>query len=81
MCGDSKYQAQPMNQSFVAAFNAATSYKPIVWARPIEITIKKQWFPTLKPRFSVKKLILEMVKSDLDALASCASKSSESFLC
>jgi hypothetical protein len=42
MCGDSKYQAQPMNQSFVAAFNAATSYKPIVWARPIEITIKKQ---------------------------------------
>ena len=30
MCGDSKYQAQPMNQSFVAAINVATSYKPIV---------------------------------------------------
>jgi hypothetical protein len=28
--GDSKHQAQPMNQSFVAAINAATSYKPIV---------------------------------------------------
>jgi hypothetical protein len=28
--GDSKHQAQPMNQSFVAANNAATSYKPIV---------------------------------------------------
>jgi hypothetical protein len=26
----SKHQAQPMNQSFVAAINAATSYKPIV---------------------------------------------------
>jgi hypothetical protein len=30
VCGGSKHQAQPMNQSFVAAFNAATSYKPIV---------------------------------------------------
>ncbi len=30
MRGDSKHQAQPMNQSFVAAINAATSYKPIV---------------------------------------------------
>ncbi len=30
VCGDSKHQAQPMNQSFVAAINAATSYKPIV---------------------------------------------------
>jgi hypothetical protein len=28
--GDSKHQAQPMNQSFVAAINTATSYKPIV---------------------------------------------------
>ncbi len=28
--GDSKHQAQPMNQSFVAAINAATSYKPLV---------------------------------------------------
>ncbi len=28
--GDSKHQSQPMNQSFVAAINAATSYKPIV---------------------------------------------------
>jgi hypothetical protein len=28
--GDSKHQAQPMNQSFVAAINATTSYKPIV---------------------------------------------------
>jgi hypothetical protein len=28
--GDSKHQAQPMNQSFVTANNAATSYKPIV---------------------------------------------------
>ncbi len=28
--GDSKHQAQPMNQSFVAAINAATSYKPII---------------------------------------------------
>ncbi len=28
--GDSKHQAQPINQSFVAAINAATSYKPIV---------------------------------------------------
>ncbi len=28
--GDSKHQAQPMNQSFVAAINAVTSYKPIV---------------------------------------------------
>jgi hypothetical protein len=28
--GDSKHRAQPMNQSFVAAINAATSYKPIV---------------------------------------------------
>ncbi len=28
--GDSKHQAQPMDQSFVAAINAATSYKPIV---------------------------------------------------
>jgi hypothetical protein len=28
--GDSKLQAQPMNQSFVAAINAAISYKPIV---------------------------------------------------
>ncbi len=28
--GDNKHQAQPMNQSFVAAINAATSYKPIV---------------------------------------------------
>jgi hypothetical protein len=27
---DSKHQAQPMNQSFVAAINAATSYKPLV---------------------------------------------------
>jgi hypothetical protein len=27
--GDSKHQAQPMNQSFVAAINAATSYQPI----------------------------------------------------
>jgi hypothetical protein len=27
---DSKHHAQPMNQSFVAAINAATSYKPIV---------------------------------------------------
>jgi hypothetical protein len=30
VCGDSKLQAQPMNQSFVAAINAITSYKPIV---------------------------------------------------
>ncbi len=30
MFGDSKHQAQPMNQSFVAATNAATSCKPIV---------------------------------------------------
>ncbi len=30
MRGDSKHQAQPMNQSFVAATNAATSYKPLV---------------------------------------------------
>jgi hypothetical protein len=28
--GDSKHRAQLMNQSFVAAINAATSYKPIV---------------------------------------------------
>jgi hypothetical protein len=28
--GDSKHQAQPMNQSFVAAINSAMSYKPIV---------------------------------------------------
>jgi hypothetical protein len=28
--GDSKHRAQPMNQSFVAAINATTSYKPIV---------------------------------------------------
>jgi hypothetical protein len=28
--GDSKHQAQPMNQSFVAAIVAVTSYKPIV---------------------------------------------------
>jgi hypothetical protein len=28
--GDCKHQAQPINQSFVAAINAATSYKPIV---------------------------------------------------
>ncbi len=28
--GNSKHQAQQMNQSFVAAINAATSYKPIV---------------------------------------------------
>ncbi len=28
--GESKHQAQPMIQSFVAAINAATSYKPIV---------------------------------------------------
>jgi hypothetical protein len=27
--GESKHQAQPINQSFVAAINAATSYKPI----------------------------------------------------
>jgi hypothetical protein len=51
----------------------------IFWAHPIEITIKKQWFPTLKPRFSVKKMILGMFKINLDALASCASKSSKSF--
>ncbi len=51
----------------------------IVRARPIEITIKKRWFPTLKPRVSVKNLILGMVKSDLNAMAPCASKSSESF--
>ncbi len=30
MRGDSKHQAQPMNQSFVAAISAPTSYKPIV---------------------------------------------------
>jgi hypothetical protein len=30
VCSDSKHQAQPLNQSFVAAINAATSYKPIV---------------------------------------------------
>jgi hypothetical protein len=30
VCGDSKHQAQQMNQSFVAAINAATSYKHIV---------------------------------------------------
>ncbi len=30
VCGDSKHQAQPINQSLVAAINAATSYKPIV---------------------------------------------------
>jgi hypothetical protein len=30
VCGDSKHQAQPMNQSFVAAIYAATSYKHIV---------------------------------------------------
>ncbi len=48
----------------------------IVRARPIEITIKKQWFPTLKPRISVKNSV-GMVKSDLDALAPCALKSSE----
>ncbi len=30
MHGDSKHNAQPMNQSFVAAINAATSYKLIV---------------------------------------------------
>jgi hypothetical protein len=28
--GDSKHQAQPMNQSFIAAINVAISYKPIV---------------------------------------------------
>jgi hypothetical protein len=28
--GDSKHQAQPMNQSFVAAIDVTTSYKPIV---------------------------------------------------
>jgi hypothetical protein len=28
--GDSKHQAQPINQSFVAAINAATFYKPLV---------------------------------------------------
>jgi hypothetical protein len=28
--GDSKHQVQPMNQSFVAAINATTSYKPII---------------------------------------------------
>jgi hypothetical protein len=28
--GDSKHQAQPMNQSFVTAINAVTFYKPIV---------------------------------------------------
>ncbi len=28
--GDSKHQAPPMNQSFVAAINATTSYKPLV---------------------------------------------------
>jgi hypothetical protein len=28
--GDSKHRAQPMNQSFAKAINAATSYKPIV---------------------------------------------------
>ncbi len=28
--GDSKHQAQPINQSFAAATNAATSYRPIV---------------------------------------------------
>jgi hypothetical protein len=34
--GDSKHQAQPMNQSFVAAtFNAATSYKPL--ANPLRL--------------------------------------------
>jgi hypothetical protein len=30
VCGDSKHQTQPINQSFVAAINAATYYKPIV---------------------------------------------------
>ncbi len=30
VCYDSKYQAQPMNNSFVAVINAATSYKPMV---------------------------------------------------
>ncbi len=53
----------------------------IIRARPIEITIKKRWFPTLKPRVSIKISILGMVKSDLDALAPCASKPSELFLC
>ncbi len=28
--GDSKHQAEPINQSFVSAINAATSYKPLV---------------------------------------------------
>jgi hypothetical protein len=28
--GDTKHQVQPINQRFVAAINAATSYKPIV---------------------------------------------------
>ncbi len=53
----------------------------IVWARLIGIDIKKPWFLTLKPRASVKNLILGMVKSNLDALAPWALKSSESFLC
>ncbi len=51
----------------------------IVRARPIEIIIKKRWFLTLKPRISIKKVVLGMIKSNLDALAPCALKSSESF--
>ncbi len=34
--GDSKHRVQSMNQSFVAAFNATTSYKPIV--NPFRLT-------------------------------------------
>ena len=30
VCSDSKHRAQPMTLSFIAAVNAATSYKPIV---------------------------------------------------
>ncbi len=40
---------------------------------------QKNKFPTLKPRVSVKNAVLGMVKGDLDALAPCASKSSEPF--
>jgi hypothetical protein len=33
--GDSKHHAQPMNQNFVAAINAGTSYKPL--ANPLRL--------------------------------------------
>jgi hypothetical protein len=35
----------------------------IVWAQPIEITIKKQRYLTLKPHVSITNLILRMIKS------------------